>query len=87
MLFLITFRWQDGENQYYTRRFSSSENLDEAEHKAADYLSDMWGDRTVNQDGDYMPPEGYPAVRVDSITGCSTLEDAVKAIGFIDNEM
>ncbi len=87
MLFLVTYRWRDGEQEYYTRRFTNSEDLDEANRKAEAYLSDMWGKDTINEEGDYQPPCGYPIVRISSITGCNTLEDAVKAIGFIDDDV
>ncbi|MBA7696970.1 hypothetical protein ES703_105628 [subsurface metagenome] len=76
MLFLVTYRWRDGEQEYYTRRFTNSEDL-----------SDMWADETINDNGDYQPPCGYPIVRISSITGCNTLEQAVKAIGFIDDDI
>ena len=87
MLFLVTYRWRDGEQDYYTRRFANAEGLDEANNMANAYLSDMWADKTINDDGNYQPPCGYPIVRVDSISGCATLEDAVKAIGFIDDDL
>ncbi|GAJ10445.1 unnamed protein product, partial [marine sediment metagenome] len=69
-----------------TRRFTNSRDIDEAWAKAQAYLSDMWGDETINDEGNYQPPWGYPIVRVDSITGCNTLEQAVRAIGFIDDD-
>jgi len=86
MLFLVTYRWRDGEQEYYTRQFTNSEDLDEANRKAEAYLSDMWGNETINDEGDFQPPQGYPIVRVSSITGCATLEDAIRAIGFIDTD-
>ena len=87
MLFLVTFRWRDGEQEYYTRQFTHSESLDEANRKAETYLSDMWGEETINDEGDYQPRCGFPIVRISSISGCATLEDAVKAIGFIDDDL
>ena len=86
MLYLATYRWRDGEQEYYTRRFvRSAGGMDDAWQKAQSYLSDMWGNKTINDDGGYQPPWGYPIVRVDMCQGIATLEDAVRAIGCVED--
>ncbi len=85
MFYLATYRWRDGEQEYYTRRFiKSASNQAEADAKAEDFLTDMWGEDTVNDNGDYQPSLGYPIVRVDSCVPVRNLLDVVKAIGTIE---
>ncbi len=85
MFYLATYRWQDGEQQYFTRRFiKTADSQLKADEMATGYLTDMWGDQTINEDGDFQPPWGYPIVRVDSCVPVMTLQDVVKVIGCID---
>ena len=84
MLFLATYKWRDGEQEYYTHSFiRNAKDMDEAWQRAQSHLSNMWGDKTVNEDGDYQPPCGYPMVRVEMCQGIRNLEDAVNAIGYV----
>ena len=86
MLYLATYRWRDGEQEYHTRRFiRNAGDMDEAFQKAQSYLSDMWADKTINDNGDYQPTRGYPIVRVDMCQGINTLEDVVNAIGCVED--
>ena len=85
MLFLATYRWRDGEQEYYTRQFiKTADCLEKANMIAESYLTDMWGDETINEDGDYQPPCGFPIVRLDMVQGIRTLEDAVNAVGYVE---
>ena len=85
MFYLATYRWQDGEQQYYTRRFIKSATCQaEADQLAEGFLTDMWGEETINEDGDYRPPCGYPIVRVDSCRRVSGLFDVIRAIGTVE---
>ena len=46
-IFLVTFEIRNGESEYISHRVAEADTLDGAEEKARRYISDFWGDATV----------------------------------------
>ena len=84
MLFLAKFDWRDGESEYDSCKGIVGKDLNDASRKAEAYLSKMWGDETVKEDGYFMARCGFPAVRVSSITEVRDMSDVLRGIGMTD---
>jgi len=46
-IFLVTFEIRNGESEYISHRVTKATTLKGAERKARRYISDFWGDATV----------------------------------------
>ncbi len=84
-LFLATYEFRDGENEYTTKTFLNAPSEAGALQAVEDHLSKMWGPKTYQEEDSYYRPDGCVCVKAGSVTDVTTMTPLLimQMIGFI----
>ncbi len=83
-LYLAKYTERDGEREYNNCQFLNADGYCEAFSLAERELHTYYGEKTERDGRWYLAPEGYPAVKLCSVTKVSNLAQLVHEVGSIN---